>query len=425
MIAGYLRVSTLRQKNEGASIQTQKEMIIEHAKRFEIISNENEIVFYIDDGFSGKSLERPDMKRLIDDIKERKIELLFAYDLSRISRDIFDSNTFLKLTKKYNVVLKCLYDDVKIETASDRYKTNIVLSTNQYERERIVERTNDGLIAIAERGRYPVGGKILFGYYRGKDKQIYKHERNSEIVRNAFMMAKERYTLIEIKNYMNNAQNERHFETYEIKKMFNDLRYAGIFIYKGKQYDNIIPAIVTLEELEDARKYYRTWKFKKNEKYLFDNLVFCSCGTQMRCTHSYGRNQKYYYYLCGRCNATISQVSLEEYISHINCSTTKKESLLKEIDKERYSLNRRLKRVREKYLDKKISDRELCTLAIPIEDRLEELLFKREGLKLKKNNFHYNQGDNEVEKKKYIQSAFKKITVDPHKKIVIDVVMSD
>lgn len=89
-IAGYLRVSTLKQAEDGVSIEMQKRIIINHCEMLEIISDESEIKWYIDDGWSAKSLERPAMRSLIGDIKTRQMDLIIAYDMSRISRDIMD-----------------------------------------------------------------------------------------------------------------------------------------------------------------------------------------------------------------------------------------------------------------------------------------------------------------------------------------------
>lgn len=91
-IAGYLRVSTLRQAEDGVSIEMQKRIIINHCEMLEIISDESEIKWYIDDGWSAKSLERPAMRSLIGDIKTRQMDLIVAYDMSRISRDIIGAS---------------------------------------------------------------------------------------------------------------------------------------------------------------------------------------------------------------------------------------------------------------------------------------------------------------------------------------------
>ena len=64
-IAGYIRVSTAKQKNNGISLEMQKNVIIEHAMMLGLINSEKEITFYIDEGYSGNALERPRLKELI------------------------------------------------------------------------------------------------------------------------------------------------------------------------------------------------------------------------------------------------------------------------------------------------------------------------------------------------------------------------
>lgn len=135
-IAGYIRVSTMKQANEGISLTMQEELILKHALMFEIIKAPNEIDFYIDDGYSAKSLERPKIKELITNVKNNKIDLIICYDLSRLSRDLFDCNTLLNLFKNHNTNIKCLYDHAEMTTASERFTTNIKILNNQYEREK-------------------------------------------------------------------------------------------------------------------------------------------------------------------------------------------------------------------------------------------------------------------------------------------------
>src|SRR5699024_8327 len=124
-IEGYVRVSTVRQKMDGVSIEMQKEMIIKHAIMMELISKKEEIIFYVDDGWSGKYLERPQITQLIGKIKKDEVELLLCYDLSRLSRDLFDCNTLLRMLKNHNVAIKCIYDNADFATAGDRFTTNI------------------------------------------------------------------------------------------------------------------------------------------------------------------------------------------------------------------------------------------------------------------------------------------------------------
>lgn len=70
----------------------------------------------------------------------------------------------------------------------------------------------------------------------------------------------------------------------------------------------------------------------------------------------------------------------------MNYIPSKENESIKNIDKKRYSLNRRIKNIREQYLDKTITDREFTSLIIPLEDKLDELNCIRNGLKMKKNS---------------------------------------
>lgn len=426
-VAGYLRVSTAKQKEIRIPIATQKERITTHCIMLELVKSENEIMWYIDDGYSGSSLERPDMKRLIGDIKLNKIDIVFSNDFSRISRDLFDSNLFISLTKKYGVVYKSLYSEVETEndSASDRYKNNITFINNQYERDRTIERTNDGLTHIANSGRYPCGGKILFGYIRGDDKDIYKHKTNSQIVEEAFRLACSGIEIQKIKQYINTAQSEKYFDIQQLKKMFRDERYAGILVYKGKKYKNIIPAIVSLETLKKAAGTCINIYNKKNKNFVFEKLVECSCGNTMSCSSADGRNKRYFYYKCNECKTSISQLDIEKKLSISFIGSENKKESLKKLDKERYALKRRIDREREKFLDKRLRDREFASIIIPLEDRLDELNFIRKGLTLKSQLSSYRELEGYDEKKAYAQTNIKKIIIDSVNRKVLNIEYKD
>ena len=72
---------------EGYSIDAQKEFLVSYAKAKEF----TEYKFYIDGGFSGKNLERPAIVRLINDVKNHKIDCVIVFKLDRISRSQKDT----------------------------------------------------------------------------------------------------------------------------------------------------------------------------------------------------------------------------------------------------------------------------------------------------------------------------------------------
>lgn len=415
-IAGYVRVSTEKQTKKGVSIDTQKQHIFNKLKSMEIISDMSDIFFYVDDGYSGKSLDRPRVKEIINDIKKRNIVLFCLYDLSRLSRDVSDTNWMLALAKKYNVTALSVYDELRYDTAGDRMVTNIKASYNMYERERIVERTNDGLRHICfDQKRYPCGGKVRFGYYRGIDKQIYIHEEHSKLFIKAVEMAKKRYRIDKIRDYLNTHQNERIFTVETVKEMLRDEKYAGIFIYKDMVHYDIVPPIVKLEDLKEASKLITKKKLKDNKKYLFDGIVFCKCGKKMSCTHSHGKNKKYYYYKCSNCNQTISQTKLENSVMYLETVSTSKNEESK-IKSEYYRIKNKIAELKNDYINEKITTNEFCRCAVVLEEKIKSINTLISLSKEKNINEKYVDMITLDDKKKFLQKNFKEIVVDPQSK---------
>ena len=97
IIAGYIRVSTVKQKEKQISIKAQKSLIEKYVGEKSLTTKYKncKLVFYVDDRYSGSSLKRPSMEKLIEDIKKDIIKELITYDFDRLSRDITDVNLYL------------------------------------------------------------------------------------------------------------------------------------------------------------------------------------------------------------------------------------------------------------------------------------------------------------------------------------------
>ena len=83
----YIRVSTEAQRDEGYSIEAQHEMLEAYCKSRRISRYD----FYTDGGFSGSNIERPELARLIADVKAGKISSVIVYKLDRLSRSQKDT----------------------------------------------------------------------------------------------------------------------------------------------------------------------------------------------------------------------------------------------------------------------------------------------------------------------------------------------
>jgi site-specific DNA recombinase len=118
---------------------------------------------YDDPGFSGGSMERPGLKKLMRDIERGRIDCVVFYKLDRLSRSLLD---FVKLTEffdTHNVTFVSITQAFSSTTAMGRLTINVLLSFADFERAISVERVRDKVAASKRRGKY-MGGVPPFGY---------------------------------------------------------------------------------------------------------------------------------------------------------------------------------------------------------------------------------------------------------------------
>lgn len=154
MIAIYARKSVFRE--DSISIETQIETCRYEAK------GESYIV-YSDNGYSGKNTDRPEYQKMINDIKERKIDKVIVYKLDRISRSILDFSNMISLFQKLNVSFVSATEHFDTSSPMGRAMLSICIVFAQLERETIQQRVADAYISRSQKGFY-MGGKIPYGY---------------------------------------------------------------------------------------------------------------------------------------------------------------------------------------------------------------------------------------------------------------------
>lgn len=167
-IAIYSRKSVFTGKGE--SIENQISLCKNYCNSY--ISNREDIKYklYEDEGFSGKNTNRPEFQKMINDIKQRKIDILICYRLDRISRNVADFSTTLELLQKYNVNFISIKERFDTSTPLGRAMIYIASVFAQLERETIAERVRDNMLQLAKSGRW-LGGNIPYGF--NTEKKIY------------------------------------------------------------------------------------------------------------------------------------------------------------------------------------------------------------------------------------------------------------
>ncbi|MFA6849955.1 MAG: recombinase family protein [Selenomonadaceae bacterium] len=160
-IAIYSRKS--RFTGKGESIENQIELCKQYIRRRYPNCNDEGILIYEDEGFSGKNMERPEFKKMMAEAREKKFSAIVCYRLDRISRNIGD---FAKLIEELDG-LEVAFISIKeqFDTSSPMGRAMMYISSvfSQLERETIAERIRDNMHELSKTGRW-LGGISPTGY---------------------------------------------------------------------------------------------------------------------------------------------------------------------------------------------------------------------------------------------------------------------
>src|SRR5258706_1852883 len=139
---------------------------------------------YDDGGYSGGSTDRPDLQRLLDDIRSRKIDVIVVYKVDRLTRSLADFAKLVELFDAHGVSFVSVTQQFNTTTSMGRLTLNVLLSFAQFEREVTSERIRDKIAASKRKGLW-VGGTLPFGYEM-KEGKIAVIEEEAELVRLIF-----------------------------------------------------------------------------------------------------------------------------------------------------------------------------------------------------------------------------------------------
>src|SRR5467141_2528043 len=139
---------------------------------------------YDDGGYSGGSTDRPNLQRLLDDIRSRKIDVIVVYKVDRLTRSLADFAKLVELFDAHVVSFVSVTQQFNTTTSMGRLTLNVLLSFAQFEREVTSERIRDKIAASKRKGLW-VGGNLPLGYEM-KDGKIAIVEEEAELVRSIF-----------------------------------------------------------------------------------------------------------------------------------------------------------------------------------------------------------------------------------------------
>ena len=139
---------------------------------------------YDDGGFSGGSLDRPGLQKLLADIRERRIDIVVVYKVDRLTRSLTDFAKLVEQFDSHGVAFVSVTQSFNTTTSMGRLTLNVLLSFAQFEREVTGERIRDKIAASKKKGLW-VGGVVPLGY-EVKDRKLIANDEEAATVRLIF-----------------------------------------------------------------------------------------------------------------------------------------------------------------------------------------------------------------------------------------------
>jgi len=148
---------------------------------------------YDDGGFSGGTMERPALKALLADIKEKRIDVVVVYKVDRLTRSLADFAKMVEIFDAHGVSFVAVTQQFNTTTSMGRLTLNVLLSFAQFEREVTGERIRDKIAASKQKGMW-MGGVPPLGYDL-RDRRLVVNKAEAETVRLIFKLYLELKTL--------------------------------------------------------------------------------------------------------------------------------------------------------------------------------------------------------------------------------------
>lgn len=386
----YVRVSTEEQVLHGLSIEAQTKALNNWAneRQYKIVD------VYADAGISARqpASKRPELQRLLQDVRAGKGDLILFTKLDRWFRNIAEYYKVQEVLEKYKVNWRTIQEDYDTSTAAGRLKINIMLSVAQDEADRTSERIK-AVFEMKRQKREPLTGDCPTGY-KQEGKKFIKDPETEEGVAAFFQKYLENGS---IHKAMHCADEHGLHLYYQLAhKMLASPCYYGFYF----GVDDMTPPYITKEEFDRIQTMRRkiVRKTVKNRVYLFSGLVNCGeCGGRMG-----GRvntNQASFFYNCtshymrisgcgNKCNLLERKIeahlldSIDDKMEQVKADIerTYAQESQRNYSSEISKWKSKAKKVRDLYINDLISLDECKKQALEYEEKIRELETLKKGV---------------------------------------------
>jgi len=274
---------------------------------------------YDDGGYSGGSLERPALQRLLDDLDQGRLDCVLVYKVDRLSRSLLDFARLMDRFDQRSVSFVSVTQQFNTTTSLGRLTLNILLSFAQFEREIIGERTRDKMSAARRKGKW-IGGTPVLGYdvdpaggrlvVNAKEARrvceifdLYRQQHSLSLV--VAELIRRRWTTKSRKSQAGKVHSGRPFTKASVRSLLTNATYIGKVEHRGVIYPGEHVAVVDEQVWQEVNLELRAGRrdgpsaVRTRQNALLAGLLLCkSCQQPMVPTYTAKPGRRYRYYVC-------------------------------------------------------------------------------------------------------------------------------
>jgi len=229
-VAIYCRVSTDEQAREGVSLDEQQDRLKAYCRAM----GWDEIpLLFIDDGYSAKNLDRPQLNKLLKEVDKGTISRILVTKLDRLSRRLLDLLKLIDTFQDRKVSFISISESFDTNTPSGRLTLQVLGAVAEFERERIRERVFDNMLHAANQGKWltqsPYGYDLI-------NKELVINDTESKVVKRVFdLYLQKGFGYYSIAKQLNEegipSKQKKEWSIRSIKLMLTNPAYKGTLVW--------------------------------------------------------------------------------------------------------------------------------------------------------------------------------------------------
>ncbi len=280
---------------------------------------------YDDGGISGGTMERPALQRLLQDIRDRKIDVVVVYKIDRLTRSLMDFSRIVEIFDDHGVSFVSVTQQFNTTTSMGRLTLNVLLSFAQFEREVTAERIRDKIAASKRKGMW-MGGTVPLGYEVRNRKLIVREDTAAEVQRvfGRYLELRSVPALAEEMNTTNaepaetinegeggntsplQPDNRRRIGNGKLYYILSNPIYVGKVRHHGQLYAGEHQPIIDQHSFDRAQVLLaeqaprRKGLAVQKDTHLLNGILFDDAGDRMSPIHARKEGKRYRYYISSR-----------------------------------------------------------------------------------------------------------------------------